>query len=108
MKKYVIAIIGLVAIVAAVGLVSAGYGPGAAERSQLNFVDEDGDGACDNMIDENNDGVCDNMIDEDGDGLPDRPMDGSGHQYKRGGMQGLGPRDGTGFGPGNGNCPYEE
>jgi len=99
MKKYVIVAIGLVAIVAAVGLVSAGYGPSAADKQCLG----------DDFIDENSDGICDNFIDEDGDGMNDlRQMDGSGHQYKRGGMQRLGLRDGTGFGPGNGNCPYEE
>jgi len=98
MKKIVIAAIGLVAIVAAVGLVSAGYGPGAEEKQYLG----------ENFIDEDDDGMCDNWVDEDGDGMNDlRPMDGTGHQHKRGGMQGLGPRDGTGFGPGNGNCPYE-
>ena len=98
MKKYVLAVIGLVALVATVGLVTAGYGPGAEEKQYLG----------ENFIDEDEGGVCDNWVDEDGDGMNDlRPMDGTGHQYKRGSMQGLGPRDGTGFGPGNGNCQIE-
>ena len=101
MKKFVIAAIGLVAIVAAVGLVSGDYGPDATERPQENFVDEDGNGSCDNMIDEDNDGVCDNMIDADGDGEPDRPMDGSG----RGNGKGIRHQDKSGFRSGNGNCP---
>ena len=108
MKKIVIAAIGLVAIMAAVGLVSAGFGPGATERPQENFVDEDDNGICDNMIDEDNDGVCDNWVDEDDDGINDnRPMDGTGNQYRRGGGKGLRSQDGSGFRVGNGNCPYK-
>jgi hypothetical protein len=109
MKTYVIAAIGMVAILAAVGLVSAGYGSGACEKQKnKNFIDVDGDG------------ICDNWVDEDGDGMNDlRPLDGTGNQYKYGakhmkgsgygprdgtGHKGLGPRDGTGFGPGTGDC----
>ena len=102
MKTYIIAAIGLVAIVAAAGLVSAGYGPGTGEEHlNENFVDTDGDG------------ICDNWIDEDGDGMNDlRPMDGTGYQHKYGAGsmngRGNGPHDGTGYGLRNGDCPYEE
>ena len=114
MKKYVIAAIGLVAIIATMGLVSAGYGSGDCEQQHIS----------DSYVDADNDGVCDNFIDEDGDGMNDaRLMDGSGNQYKYGaglmqgsgygardgtGFKGQGPHDGSGFGPGTGDCPYEE
>ena len=92
MKTYILAIIGITLLIASVGLVTAGYGRNMIERQYLgeDFVDEDGDG------------VCDNWVDEDGDGFNDlRPLDGTGHQYRRGERQGLGPRDGTGFGKRN-------
>ncbi|MFO8077609.1 MAG: hypothetical protein R6U21_03070 [Thermoplasmatota archaeon] len=104
MKKYILAAIGLVVLVATVGLVTAGYGPGASERPQENFVDEDGDGICDNMIDEDDDGINDGCL-----------MQGSGYRHGNGygpgdgsGNDGVGPRDGSGYGPGAGNCPYDE
>jgi len=90
-----ILILGILAVVlfAAIGLVSAGYGFGSGNgtgdcsRSGEGFVDEDGDG------------VCDNWIDEDGDGFNDnRLMDGSGNQHRYGQGQGLGKRSC------NGNC----
>lgn len=106
MRKYVIAILGLVALIATIGLVTAGYGPGNGECKRELFIDEDGDGVCDNWEDVDGDGVNDNCL-----------MDGSVNQYRFGGEQakrygpgygfghsGNGPRDGTGFGPGNGNC----
>jgi hypothetical protein len=98
MKKFVIAAIGLVAIVAAVGLVSAGYGPDAAERSQENFVDADEDGVCDNMVDEDGNGVNDNR---QMNGKCYGPGDGTGNA-------GVGPKDGSGYGLGNGECIYDE
>jgi len=91
MKKYVIAAIGLVAIIATMGLVSAGYGSGVCDEQHVSesFVDADGDG------------VCDNWSDVDGDGMNDnRLLDGSGNQYKYGG----GLMQGSGYGPGDGIC----
>ena len=106
MRKYVIAIIGLVALIATIGLVTAGYGPGDGECERDSFIDEDGDGICDNWSDVDGDGVNDNC-----------QMVGSGNQYRYSGEQsnrygpgnglghsGMGPRDGTGYGPGKGNC----
>lgn len=109
MKKYVIAIIGLVALIATIGLVTAGYGSDNGECERESFIDEDG-----------ND-ICDNWVDIDGDGLNDnRLMDGSGNQYRNGGDQckgygpnyglkhnGNDPQENSGFGPGNGNCPLD-
>lgn len=97
MKKYILATIGLVALIATVGLVTAGYGPGAEEKQYLgeDFVDNDGDG------------VCDNWVDEDGDGMNDlRPLDGSGNKHRYGG----GLRRGFGHGPGDGsrNCSFDD
>lgn len=69
-------------------------------------------------------------LDDDGDGIPNgqdpdyvKPKDGTGHQFGKlngakmmngkvngygpgngSGNQGIGPRDGTGFGPGTGTC----
>lgn len=106
MRKYVIAIIGLVALIATIGLVTAGYGPGNGECERETFIDEDGDGICDNWDDVDGDGVNDNGL-----------MDGLGNQYRYSDQQskrygpgnglghcGVGPRDGTGFGSCNGNC----
>lgn len=91
MKKYVIAAIGLVAIIATMGLVSAGYGSGDCEQQHIS----------DSYVDADNDGVCDNFIDENGDGMNDaRLMDGSGNQYK----YGAGLMQGSGYGPGDGIC----
>lgn len=106
MKTYIIAIIGLVALIATIGLAAAGYGPGNNTGDQQSFVDEDGDGVCDNWVDADGDGVNDNCL-----------QDGSANQYRYGSQQrngygpgdgtghkGMGPRDGTGYGPGNGDC----
>ena len=106
MRKYVIAIIGLVAFIATIGLVTAGYGPGNGECEQKSFIDENGDGVCDNWDDVDEDGVNDNRL-----------MDGSGNQYRYSSEQGkrygpgyglghnrLGSLDGKGYGPGNRNC----
>ena len=113
-KTYLIAVFGLVALVATVGLVSAGYGPGFndEEHQCVNFVDADGDG------------VCDNWVDADGDGMNDlRPLDGTGCQYRYGagerqgsgygpgdgsGYHEMGPRDSTGYGPETGDCINDE
>jgi hypothetical protein len=109
MRKYVIVLIGLVAIMTAIGFVTAGYGAGDGECDQQSFIDEDGDGVCDNWIDADGDGINDNCL-----------MDGSGNQYRYGKQQGngycsgdgsvykgFGPRDGTGFGHFNGCCQKE-
>jgi len=106
MKKYVIAAIGLVAIMTIVGRVSADFGQRSGNESQNeNFIDIDADGVCDNWLDEDDDGMNDNC-----------PKNGLRNQYRRGkgfgpgdgsGYSGNGPHDGTGFGPGNGDCPYE-
>ncbi len=73
-----------------------------------NFVDEDGDGICDRrsagrqmgygrgFIDENGDGVCDNFVDEDGDGVCDNA--GAGQRMGRGNGRGLMNQDGSGQG----------
>jgi hypothetical protein len=99
MRKILIAGVLAFALVATIGLVSAGYGSG------------DGDGP--GFIDENDDGICDNFADEDGDGINDN-CDGTGlgahNRYRNGGgygpgdgkgNKGNGPKDGTGYGPGN-------
>jgi hypothetical protein len=103
MKTYVYAIIGLVALFATIGLVTASYGSGNGTGNQQSYVDENGDGICDNWVDLDGDGINDNCL-----------MDGTGNQYRYGNQQGkgygpgdntghkgIGPRDGTGFGPGN-------
>lgn len=67
----------------------AGRGPG--------FVDNDGDGVCDNFVDENGDGVCDRagigqggrgpgFVDNDGDGVCDHAGTGQGGGPRRGRM----------------------
>jgi hypothetical protein len=99
MRKILIVGILTIALITAIGLVSAGYGPG--------------DGTCDGVgsgfVDENDDGVCDNWVDEDDDGINDnRQMDGAGNQYKYGEGQGLGKRYGSGDGLGHGgNGPHD-
>jgi hypothetical protein len=97
MKKYILAAIGLVALIATVGLVTASYGSAASER---HYLGED-------FIDGNDDGVCDNWVDEDGDGMNDlRPLDGSGNKHR----YGVGLRRGSGHGPGVGsrNCTFDD
>ena len=91
-----------VILIAVIGLVSAGYGPGSGtcdgskNSDRSDFIDEDGDGVCDNWVDENDDGLNDNRL-----------MDGSGNQYKHGNGQGFGKHYGTGDGMGNcENGPY--
>lgn len=106
MKKYIIALIGFVALIATIGLVTASYGSGNGTRDQQSFVDDDGDGVCDNWVDIDGDGLNDNCL-----------MDGTGNQYRNGSSQGknYGSGDGkghygschcdrTGNGPGNGDC----
>ena len=77
----------LVGAMVLVAVVSAGsataYAVGPADARCDAFIDEDGDGICDNcgngvgFIDEDGDGICDNcgngagFIDEDGDGICD-------------------------------------
>ena len=104
MRKILIVGILTIALITTIGLVSAGYGLGDGTAGSK-FVDEDGDGICDNWVDEDDDGMNDNQ-----------PMDGSGNQHKYGneqrlgkrygpsdgtGNSGNGPHDGTGCGPGN-------
>jgi hypothetical protein len=76
-----------------------GYGPGYGRGAMVSdgqfgpgFVDEDGNGICDNFVDEDGDGVCDHagegghgpgFVDEDGDGVCDHA--GTGRQAGRGG-----------------------
>jgi hypothetical protein len=52
----------------------------AMDRSRVQFIDEDGDGICDNgrFVDEDGDGICDSCPNE---GVPAR--NGSGRQYGR-------------------------
>ena len=94
MRKILIVGILTIALIATIGLVSAGYGSG--------------DGTCDGtgskFVDENEDGVCDNFIDEDGDGINDNCGGyGMRNGYHNGGG-GYGPGDGTGNG---GNGPHD-
>ena len=120
MKKKIISAALTLALVLAVCITGAfaahggfGRGSGTCLSSGQNFIDEDGDGLCDNwagggsgrcgngqcFIDEDGDGVCDNcgtqcvgggqnFIDQDGNGLCDnwasRPMDGTGLGAVRG------------------------
>jgi len=99
MRKILIVGILAFALVATIGLVSAGYGSGDGDGT--GFIDEDGDGICDNFVDEDGDGINDNC---DGTGL------GTHNRYRNGGgygpgdgkdNKGNGPKDGTGYGPGN-------
>jgi hypothetical protein len=77
-----------------------GYGPGYGRGAMVSggqfgpgFVDEDGNGICDNFVDEDGDGVCDlagtgqgrglGFVDEDGDGVCDHA--GTGRQADRSG-----------------------
>ena len=65
MKKTIgfLLVVGLmVGAMAAVALAATpGDGmPAADDRIGANFVDEDGDGVCDEFVDEDGDGVCDN------------------------------------------------
>jgi hypothetical protein len=85
MRKYVLILIGVVAILATIGLVTAGYGSGDRECDQQSFVDEDGDGVCDNWVDSDGDGVNDNC-------------EGSGYKYQYKGTKGKR------LGQGNCNC----
>jgi len=107
MKTYIFVVIGLVAIIATIGLVTASNGPGNGTCDQQSFVDENGDGICDNWVD--GDGINDNCLKE-----------GTGNQYRYGrqqgkgygpgdgtGHNGIGPRNGMGYGPGNGDCKGE-
>lgn len=61
--------------------------PGTLPGQGAGFVDEDGDGVCDNFVDEDGDGVCDRLgtnqwmgrgrgfVDQDGDGVCDNFVD---------------------------------
>ena len=95
MKKYVFVVIGLVAFIATIGLVTAGNGAGTKTCEQQSFVDEDGDGICDNWVDLNGDGINDNRL-----------MDGSGNQYRYGQKQGreAGMQSAKGYGLGSRAC----
>jgi len=86
MKKLVVLVVALAMIlsfaVVAYGTddVVKGRQFGYTNRVNRQFVDEDGDGICDNggFIDADGDGICDNCING---GVPAR--DGSGRQYGR-------------------------
>lgn len=110
MKKMMIVVLALAMVLS---LAVAAYGAeSVANRRQFEytnrvtnqFIDEDGDGICDNtalragngmrngFIDEDGDGICDNggFIDEDGDGICDnclnegmRARNGEGRKYGR-------------------------
>ena len=119
MKKKIISAALTLALVLAVCITGAfaahggfGRGSGTCLSSGQNFIDEDGDGLCDNwagggsgrcgngpcFIDQDGDGLCDNcgtqcvggrnFIDQDSNGLCDnwasRPMDGTGLGAGRG------------------------
>lgn len=119
MKKKIISAALTLALVLAVCITGAfaahggfGRGSGTCLSSGQNFIDEDGDGLCDNwagggsgrcgngpcFIDQDGDGLCDNcgtqcvggrnFIDQDSNGLCDnwasRPMDGTGLGSGRG------------------------
>ena len=107
MRKILIVGVLAFALVATIGLVSAGYGSGDGT------CDGDCDGAGSEFVDEDGDGICDNFVDEDGDGINDN-CGGTGlgahNRYRNGGgygpgdgkgNKGNGPKDGTGYGPGN-------
>lgn len=71
MRKLVIGTILVVAFIATLGLVSAGYEHGANAD------------CCDDRTDDER--FCENFVDADGDGMNDlRPMDGTGYQYHHG------------------------
>jgi hypothetical protein len=100
MKKWMfVAVVAGVALVAAISLVpmalaqgpADGYGRGAmVGEGQFGpgFVDEDGNGTCDNFVDTDGDGVCDlagtglrqgrGFVDEDGNGTCDNFVDADG------------------------------
>ena len=104
MRKYLFVSIGIVALIAAIGLVTAGYGPGDGECDKQSFVDEDGDGVCDDWVDVDDDGINDNC---DRSGRLYKNSEGQGKRYGKGdgtGNTGFGPCDGSGFGQGNCNC----
>ena len=110
MKTYVYAVIGLVAFIATIGLVTASYGSGNGTCKQQSFFDEDGDGVCDNWVDVDEDGANDNCLkDETGNLYRYGSQQGKGYGPGNGtGYKGIGPRDGTGYGPCNGgNCQGE-
>ena len=100
MKKWLVSIICLILVLTAVTIPVSAIADGGNRNNAYNqrqceykenFIDEDGDGICDNkkeqcsrgenFIDEDGDGVCDNkkgqcsreknFIDEDGDGVCD-------------------------------------
>lgn len=62
MKKYVITVGLVVALLATFGLVNAGFGSndGVPEGNKANYVDLNNDDICDNWVDEDNDGINDN------------------------------------------------
>jgi len=103
MRKILIVGVLAFALVATIGLVSAGYGSGdgTCDGAGSEFVDEDGDGVCDNFVDEDGDGINDNCGGT-GLGAHNRYRNGGGYGPGDGtGNKGNGPKDGTGYGPGN-------
>ena len=104
MRKYLIVLIGFVATIAIIGLVTAGYGNGDGQCDQQSFVDQDGDGVCDNYVDVDEDGMNDNCEESE------RQYQHAGSQVKRYGLgyergnKGIGPCDSSGFRSGNCIC----
>ena len=92
MRKILIIGIITIALITAIGLVSAGYGSGdgtcdgGCSGSGSEFVDEDGDGVCDNFIDKDGDGV-NNNCDGTGNGMHKRYRNGGGTGYCSGNCQ---------------------
>jgi len=100
MRKILIVGVLAFALVATIGLVSAGYG--SSDGYGPEFIDEDGNDICDNFVDEDGDGINDNCGGT-GLGVHNRYRNGGGG-YGPGdgtGNSGNGPKDGTGYGPGN-------
>ena len=103
MKRKIITAIVTAALVLSLGTgamaASQGHGGGGCQGRY--FVDEDGDGVCDNagsycrFVDEDGDGVCDNagtycrFVDEDGDGVCDN-FGTHHHNSGRGNVRGKG------------------
>lgn len=97
----------IVSAVMVVALLATSLGGASLARGPRNG---DADGICD-FVDEDGDGICDNFVDEDGDGVCDNALhDGTGYGHGYGDCDGScdgtqpAPQDGTGsqHGPGRG------
>jgi len=113
MKKVLISAMAVVLVLSALSLTAFAAGPrtgvrqpaGEGNGPAYGFVDENGDGVCDDcagnggqgqFVDEDGDGVCDLMVDEDGDGVCDNYV---------GGMRGRQGRGSRGGGQRRGRRP---